>query len=323
MLMRAVGIALVLFSGFLFRAYQSMIQAMLRRAHAMHQKKLIAHFSWYRQWTKYACVVVALACIWYGLTRPKGEIVGQQMTYEGRDVLIALDISRSMCAQDIKPSRLEYSKKKIQALISALQADRVGLMIFAGDALVQCPLTRDRRAFSLFLDDIDQSTLSAGTTRSARAIEKAADIFDRIPSQAHPIVVLVTDGEDFSEDVERARSRAAERGIKIIILGIGTEEGAPIPLYDEDNAMNGHLKDASGKVVITRLERTAMENLARSTGGYFVETTKDAADISEIVREIQRTEGSLSDEGERVIRDDLFHWYAGAAGLLLLLEWIL
>lgn len=256
------------------------------------------------------------------LARPQWEDVHQVVSQEGRDVLIALDISRSMLAQDLKPSRLEFAKNKVKQLVESLKADRVALMIFSGSPFIQCPFTTDTNAFLSFLDAVDVESISSGTTAIDKAIIKALETFKNMPSRKHPLMVIVTDGEDFSGHLEGVNKQAKELGLTIFTLGVGTSEGAPIPLYNDEGVQEGHQKDGKGAIVITRLDEAVLRSLSYETGAEFIKATEDESDIRALVSAVQRFEKEKFADARVVTKQEKYWYFAAASLLSLLLEWL-
>lgn len=264
----------------------------------------------------------ALVFLLLALARPQWDDLRQMVSQEGRDVLIALDISRSMLAQDMKPSRLEFAKNKIKRLVESLKAERVALMIFSGSPFIQCPFTTDTNAFMSFLDAVDVETISSGTTAFDKAIMKALEMFKAMPLHKHPLMVIVTDGEDFSGHLEGVNKQAKELGLSIFTLGIGTPEGAPIPLYTDEGVQQGHQKDENGAVVITRLHEQLLRSLAAETGAEFIKATEDGSDIRALVTGVQRFEKEKFADTSVVAKQEHYWYFAALSLLSLLLEWV-
>jgi Ca-activated chloride channel family protein len=200
----------------------------------------------------------------------------------GSDIYIAIDLSRSMMAEDIRPNRIERAKIDAMELVKSLQGDRVGLILFAGDAYVQCPLTTDYDAVLTFLKSIDtESAVSSGTSLFAplevvmRSVTPEEEIYS--------IVLLLTDGENTEERNDRVLRELQKRGIRVFSIGIGTKEGAPIPLLDTSGRRTGYKKDAAGKVVISRMGDAILSEIARKTNGYFIEAGPGFNDIGKFV----------------------------------------
>jgi Ca-activated chloride channel family protein len=185
----------------------------------------------------------------------------------GIDIVVAVDTSRSMLADDIKPNRLEAAKREIKDLIDIIDGDRVGLVAFAGTAFLQCPLTLDYGAFSLFLDDLDTRLIPVGGTSFGEAINKSMSAFsDKL--KKHKAIVLITDGEDHQGNAMEIAKVAKEKGIIIYTVGVGKKEGAYIKIRD-NKGREELLKDREGKVVKSRLDEVLLNKIAVGTGGAY------------------------------------------------------
>jgi Ca-activated chloride channel family protein len=283
----------------------------------------LKYFSLWRKFLKAVLVSASLFFLALALSRPQWGEVSQQVAQEGRDVLIALDVSRSMLAQDIKPSRIEVAKRKIKELLAQLPAERVSLLLFSGIALVQCPFTHDTQAFLNFLDIADVEATSSGTTALDAALSESIKAFKTVPGRSSRIMVVCTDGEDFSTNLAGIEAEARKEGVHIFTLGIGTTEGAPIPLYDDEGHMQGHQKDAEGNVVITRLNEQLLDELSKKTGGSYIPISSDSKDISTLVQLVHRFEKQKFDATTIAVKEEHYALFALMSALLLLGEWIL
>ncbi len=281
----------------------------------------LKHFSLPKALIKAALRFFSLLFLVLAIARPQWGSKEQTIKQEGRDVLIALDISRSMLAQDNPPSRLEAAKKKIKQLIDRLTAERVSLMVFSGIAVVQCPFTTDTGAFLSFLDMADTEAVSSGTTALDKAIDLGIKTFKNMPDRKQRIMVLFTDGEDFSTDQE-VEQRAKEAGLHVFTVGVGTPEGAPIPLYNYRGVQQGHLKD-NGTTVITKLNEARLAKLAQQTNGKYVRLTSNDDDITTLVNQIHRFEKEQFDDKTFTAERDRYALFAGVSLLLLIIDWIL
>ena len=181
-----------------------------------------------RQNTKAFFSILAVCFMIVALTQPRWGYEWKDLTQEGVDIIVALDVSTSMLAKDIKPNRLSRAKRKISDLLNMLDGDRIGLVAFAGTAFVQCPLTLDYSAAKLFLDATDTDLISTQGTALADAIQKSLRAFDIVDDQSKA-VILITDGENHRGDPLKVAKLAAEQGVKIFTIGIGKDGGAPIP----------------------------------------------------------------------------------------------
>ena len=202
---------------------------------------------------KIVLMIIGCCGLFLALLQPQWDKKEEMVEQRGRDLFIGLDISRSMLAQDIVPNRLAFAKEKIKKLVKKLSCERVGLILFSGSTFVQCPLTSDYGAFYLFLNQIDAESISSGTTAIDAAIAQAIEAFNRGADRKHKLLILFTDGEDFSSNLTKIKQDAIGAGMHIFTLGVGTTDGAPIPLFDARGNQQGHQLDKKGKVVITRL----------------------------------------------------------------------
>ena len=271
-----------------------------------------------RRW-KAALLTAGLACLLVSLAGPQWGFHWQAVKRRGVDIVIALDVSKSMLAEDVKPNRLERSKLAIQECLSLLSGDRVGLVAFAGTSFVQCPLTADYGAFALTLEELDTDTIPRGGTALASAIRESLKMFaaSAVGSRA---LVLMSDGENQEGDVLAAAKEAAQAGVKILAVGIGTTDGELIPITDE----SGHptfLKDREGRTVKTRLDETVLKQIAAATEGSYVRATATSFGLDLLYRE--RITKLTPHEGESAMKkqyEPRFQWLLAAALLLLAVE---
>lgn len=239
---------------------------------------------------------LALFFIFLALLHPSWNKKEETVIQEGRDLFVALDISRSMLAQDILPNRLSFAKTKIRSFVNALESERIGLILFSGSSFVQCPLTRDNSAFFMYLDQIDVDTIASGTTALDKAIAQALQAFKESGTQKNKLLVIFTDGEDFSSNLAQLKQEAQTQGLTIFTIGIGTSEGAPIPLYDLRGNQSGHLKDKKGSVVISALNEGILQTLAHDVGGIYIHATKDSNDLATVITLVRQKEKEKIEE---------------------------
>ncbi len=229
-----------------------------------------------------------LLCI-FSLARPQWGFEWQEIKRTGLDILIAIDASKSMFARDVKPNRLERSKLAVKDLVKKLNGDRVGLIAFAGAAFLQCPLTIDYNGFLLALDDLNTETIPRPGTSISSVIKEAISTFsvgrrsamnsvmpslgEKALEKKFKILVLITDGEELEGDAMRAAGEAAQGGIRIYCVGVGTTEGELIPAIDE-RGERAYLADKSGQAVKTRLNEDLLKRIAVATGGSYVHATQ-------------------------------------------------
>lgn len=211
--------------------------------------------------------ILALVFVVIALARPKWGIKKVEAKSLSSDIVVAIDVSKSMLAQDLKPDRLTRAKIVFKDLSEKLKGQRIGLIAFAGQAYWQCPLTSDIKAFEMFLSLLDTDTVPFYGTNIASAVDLACKSLEKIPSNAKA-VVIITDGESFDGDMEDALSVAKESQTKIFCVGIGTQKGEPIPTY-EKGQFKEYLKDEKGKTVVSKLDSSTLEQIALASGGRY------------------------------------------------------
>jgi Ca-activated chloride channel family protein len=213
----------------------------------------------------------------------------EEVKREGVDIIVALDVSLSMQAEDIAPNRLEKAKHEISKLIDILQGDRIGLVAFAGMAHVQCPLTLDYSAAKLFLRMMDTDLIPRPGTAIGEAIKTSVKAFKQT-ERKHKVLILITDGEDHETEPVKEAEKAAEEGIRIFTIGLGSSQSVPIPLYDRFGNQVGFKKDRNGDVVTTKLDVTTLQKIAYTTDGKYYISTAGEAELEEIYDEINAME---------------------------------
>lgn len=284
---------------------------------------VIKNYSSRNQILKSFLMSVGIIFLWIALMRPQWNKREETIAQEGRDLLIGLDISRSMLATDCLPNRLTMAKTKIKRLLNLFDCERVGLLLFSGSAFVQCPLTTDYSAFLMYLDHVDAETISSGSTALDAAIKMAIDSYQAVPNKKTKLLVLFTDGEDFSDNLKQCKKDALEQGLHIFTIGVGTPEGAPIPLYNEEGKQIGHQKDGRGNVVISQLNEQVLHGLSKGVGGTYMQITKDNTDIKKLAHQIVSFEKDEFEEKRVAQLEDRYHYFLIVSFICLLLEWIL
>ncbi|MFT6765912.1 MAG: Ca-activated chloride channel family protein [Alteromonas naphthalenivorans] len=315
----AAGALLVLLA-WSTRAY---LQNVIKLVAPQWEKRLLLYFSQTKTYIKAILLAIGICALFLALLQPQWGKKDQQVEQEGRELFIALDISRSMLASDVKPHRLAFAKSKIKQLVKLLHAERVGLLVFSGDALIQCPLTQDTAAFNLFLDSVDAETISSGSTAIAQALHTIVKMFAGMPARNNKIVVLFTDGEDFSSNLSKVKEQAQKENIHIFTYGIGTKDGAPVPVLDDDGRPIGHQKDASGKVVFTRLNEPMLRALSRESGGKYITPTQKDEDLKSLVYEVQKYEKEKLEHKEFEVEEERYPYFLAVSFICFLCEWVL
>lgn len=263
--------------------------------------------------------ILAVFFMILALAQPRWGYEWKVLTQEGVDIIVALDVSTSMLAEDIKPNRLSRAKRKISDLLEMLDGDRIGLVAFAGTAFIQCPLTLDYSAAKLFLDATDTDLISAQGTALADAIRKSVLAF-RTEDDKSKAIILITDGENHSGDPLKVAQWAAEQGIKIFTIGIGKKSGAPIP-----DTTGEFKKDAKGEIVLTRLDETILKKIALETGGVYVRSVTGDLDLNKIYLENikPKIEKKALKSQRRKIWTERFQWSIFLALACLLIEFLI
>jgi Ca-activated chloride channel homolog len=307
----------------IIRNYHRTTQAAAHLVHAAHRTKIFMHFSPRRQGLKAFLLCSSIIFIFLALLQPQWGKKEQLIAQEGRDVLILLDISRSMKAADIKPNRLDFAKLKIKALLDKLACDRVGLIVFSGSAFVQCPLTADHAAFLMFLDHVDTEIISSGTTALDTALIKALEVLSSTQGRKNKLAILVTDGEDFSCNIDTATSKALKENLHIFALGIGTPDGAPIPIFNEEGIQTGHETNEKGEIILSRLGEKTLSTLCSNVHGLYIPMSYNDTDIDTIASRVAHYEKEKFEDKKISLFEDQYPWLLGCAWMCLLLEWIL
>ena len=253
----------------------------------------------HRRAIKLLVLYLGLSVLPIALARPQWGTRLEPITRRGADVVVLLDTSLSMSAEDLAPSRLERAKHAIGGLLGRLGGDRVGLVTFAGKAHPSCPLTVDHGAVRLFLESIDVDSVPVPGTALADALKSALEtlrIQDEVDDRGRAIV-LYTDGEDHAGEVDAVLSRLAANGVSVYTVGCGTTRGSPIPLRDPTGLLTGYKKDREGKLVTTRLDESLLEQIALETGGRYYRATSSEVEVDEIGQALSSlTEGELGSD---------------------------
>ena len=280
-------------------------------------KEMMPDVSKSRPTIKFCLLLSAITILIFMIARPQ---VGSKISHEKREgieVLIALDISNSMLAQDVIPSRLEKSKLLIENLVDHFTNDKVGLVVFAGDAFVQLPITNDYVSAKMFLQNINPSLITTQGTDLARAISLSQSCFTQREHIGRAIIVI-TDGEDHEGGALEAAREAYKKGINVFILGVGTSKGAPIP-----DGNGGYLKDNSGQTVLSALNEQMCQQVAKAGNGVYihVDNTSDAQE--KLNKELSKLQSGISDTVVYSEYNEQFQIFGIILLLLLIVETIL
>lgn len=276
-----------------------------------------------RRW-KSALVVLGLTLMAVALAGPRFGTKLREVKREGVDIIFALDVSLSMQARDVAPNRLDRAKNELKKLLDDLRGDRVGLVVFAGDAFIQCPLTTDYGAVRLFLDVANPQLIPTPGTDFGGALDMALKAFRsqvRDPEEEHTRVLLyVSDGENHVGSIDVIRQKASEEGVVVFAAGVGETEGVPIPL-GRSRTNPGYKKDRDGRVVMTSLEEEPLRQLA-GDGAYF-RIAKTSSTLNKIIASLERLERTEFAREEFEEYDEKYQWPLALACLLLIGEVVL
>ena len=274
--------------------------------------------SWSRSkgWVKVVLFSLAFAFFAVGLARPRTGAKLAEKNTKGAEIIVALDVSNSMLAQDYSPNRLERAKLSIARLTERLQEDRIGLVIFAGSSFVQLPVTTDYVSAKMFLGNIDTGSIPVQGTAIGDAIRLSIKSFSA-QSEKSRVIVVISDGENHEDDAVGAAKQAAELGIKVYTIGVGSAEGQPIPMDGE------LLKDKEGNIVVTKLNEQMLRDIARAGGGAYIHAGGEEFGLNPIIQDIRRMEDE--EFGSVVFEeyDEQYMYFFGIALLLFVIEMIL
>lgn len=280
-------------------------------------KRLMPELPKSKLWWKFGIYTFIYIFIIVGLANPQIGSKLEKVERQGVDLMIALDVSNSMLAEDIKPNRLERAKRAISKLVDQLQGDRIGIVVFAGRAYTQLPITSDYSAAKLFINTIDTDVVPTQGTSIGQAINLSLEAFEK--SDHEKAIIVITDGEDHDDNPVAAAEEAAKNGVSIYTIGIGLPEGAPIPVYS-NGKQTGFKKDMSGKTVVTKLDEITLQKVAAAGKGIYVRANNTTAGLKDIFERINKMEKQKYES--RVFSDyeDRFQYFLVLALLVLILE---
>lgn len=265
---------------------------------------------------RYGAALFGLLFIVFALAGPRWGTTEQVIERRGIDIVVALDLSKSMQTADITPNRLERAKLELSDFIDSRRGDRIGIVAFAGRAVVACPLTMDYGAAKNFLRGLSAGMIPAGGTNLSGAIEVSMNLMKGYGGR-EKVVVILTDGEDTLGDPAGAAKEAAEKGVNIFTIGFGTKNGGPIPVYDKTGKVKDYRRDRSGKTVISRFDAASLERIASAGGGAsFV----GASAVSRLAAEIEKRDKSLISSKLFTLLEERFQYPLFFAFLCFLLE---
>lgn len=256
----------------------------------------------------------------FALLGPSFGEMKREVQSVGKDIIIAVDLSQSMHATDVQPTRLEKTKFELKNIVNAFSSDRIGLVIFSSEAFMQCPLTYDQNALNLFIETLHTGLVPGTGTNLAPPLELALKkLSEEETTTAKPtskIIVLISDGEDFGEERKEIVDEIEEKNIRLFTLGVGTEEGSKIPTPE------GFKKDRQGREVVTRLNPTALKTIARETDGEYFELGRNRNDVSRLINTINSIEGELRDTRQIDVSANKYYYFLALALFLLFIDMV-
>ena len=286
-------------------------------------KELMSSFSKSKEKIKDIITVLIFILLIIALSNPQIGTKMEEVKKEGVDLMIAIDLSNSMMAEDIQPNRLERAKQAISKLVDKLEGDRIGLIVFAGEAYVQLPITTDYSAAKLFLSTVNTSIIPAQGTEIAKAIDLSIESFDMENGQDKAIIII-TDGETHDEKAIESAKKAKELGVIIHTLGMGLNKGVPIPLYNKyGKKADEYRKDREGKIVITKLNEALLQEIANAGKGIYIRANNSRSGLTTLLTEINKMEKKKIGTMVFTQYKDRFQLFVALALILLFLDLIL
>lgn len=278
-------------------------------------QQLMPALSFARPVIKFMLIMLALSAMIFGIARPQFGSKLREIKRKGVEIIIALDVSNSMMAEDIKPNRLERAKQAITKMVDRLVNDKIGLIVFAGDAYIQIPITTDYVSAKLFLNTISSDIVPKQGTAIGSAIGLGMKSFTQ-QEESSKALIIITDGENHEDNAMDAAKAAAERGIKVHTIGIGLPNGAPIPVYS--GGQRNYLKDNTGETVISKLDEEMLRNIAAAGEGVYIRSTDTRVGLDRLFDEINQMEKQEMEARIYSDYDERFQ-YVFAIGLFFLL----
>lgn len=304
----------VLFLGY-YVYYRNFSYRLKRFGNPELLKQLIPYFSKVRPFIKFSVLMFVTFLLIISLARPQFGSKLKEVKREGIEMVIALDVSNSMMATDIAPNRLERAKQSINSMVSKMKDDKIGLIIFAGDAYTQLPITADYTSAKMFLSNISPDIVSKQGTAIGEAIELGMRSFTQ-DEESSKVIVIISDGENHEGDAIEAAKQAAEKGILIYTIGMGSPRGALIP--NRNGA--GYIKDRQGNPVTTRMNPEMLNNIATSGGGKYYSASSGTAGLSKLYNELGKLQATEIETQVYSEYDDQYSYFIALAIVLLLLE---
>lgn len=281
-------------------------------------KKLMPERSNFKQVLKFIFLLLGISMIIIGLSNPKFGNKTESIKSKGIDIVFALDVSKSMLAKDVLPSRLEKGKQIISQIINQLDGDRIGIIAYSGNAFPVLPITYDYRIAKMFLQDMNPKMVSSQGTSIDQAIEMSIDFFEN-KKKSNKVLIIISDGEDHTDNAINAAKTANSEGIKIITIGIGTQNGGTIPL-DEYGLINELQKDKEGNTVITKRNSEILKQIAEATNENYIDGNETSSVISYLKTKINKYQKNEYNSTQVIGFQSQFQWFLGFGFFFLFLD---
>lgn len=280
--------------------------------------KLSPEKSTFKPVFKLVILLLALTCIIIALVNPKMGTKMETVKRQGLDIVFAIDISKSMLAEDVAPNRLEKTKQLVSQIINQLGNDRVGIVGYAGSAYPVLPMTTDYSIAKMYLQSMTTDMVSSQGTAFNDAIKLSVDYFDI--KDTSKLIVLVSDGEDHGESAAEAIEMAKEKGVRILTIGVGTEQGALIPLKDNRGKIASYKKDQNGENVRTKLYPEVLQNIATKTKSKYIVGASTKQVVEEVKKGLDKIEKTEFESQQIADFESQYQWFLGLGFLLLLVD---
>jgi Ca-activated chloride channel family protein len=282
-------------------------------------KKLSPEKSVFKPVLKFVFVLLGLICLIIALVNPKMGTKVEKVKRQGIDIVFAIDVSKSMLAEDVAPNRLEKSKQIVSQIINQLGGDKIGIIAYSGSAFPVLPMTSDYAVGKMFLQSMNPGMISSQGTSIDQAIELASENFFNKKDKTNKLLVIISDGEDHSDNAESAAEEAQKSGLKILTIGVGTEKGGVIP-FRKNGTIEAYQKDKDGQTVITKRNATVLSAIAKASKGGYVDGNSTKTVIDYVKKRLDNTQKS---EFEGTMMADLksqFQWFLGFGFFFLFLD---
>lgn len=287
---------------------------------------LVQNYSQQKATWKMICFVVALGLMIMAWARPQAAKGQMEVKSEGVEIMVAVDVSRSMLAEDVRPSRLEHAKKEIVSLLDSLSGDKVGLIAFAGSSVLLSPLTVDKSALKMFVEGLSPDSVETQGTEVGRALNEAKEAFLRggvesdTSSRVTKVVILISDGEDHEKGAEAVAKELVDKGIRVFTMAFGTEAGGKVALRDPNGQLRDYLKDKSGQPVVSKVNGDFLRTLSEIGQGSFYHVTFGGDQMKSLKEDIDQLEKAEFDTLTATSFQELFQYFLCAAIFFALIE---